>query len=162
MNHDTELKLQAYLDGELSPAESQCMAEQLAHEPTSQALYQEIRSIKTVLAGNEMELELPEPRPFYWSKIASAIEQPAAERLATPTAARALAGWWRWAVPLGGVALLTLFFNWHQWFTPPPARLAIGHEIEVLLEETTAFNFRSETDAMSVVWVSGQQDWLAP
>src|SRR5881296_2996806 len=75
INHETELKLQAYLDGELSPGEAKTVADLLRRDAGAQALYQELRIAKSLLAENELERKLPESGEFYWSKIRRQIER---------------------------------------------------------------------------------------
>src|SRR6266536_3491712 len=75
INHETELRLQAYLDGELSEAEAKGIADLLRCDAGAQTLYQELRIAKSLLAGNELERKLPEPPEFYWSKIQRHIER---------------------------------------------------------------------------------------
>jgi len=43
INHETELKLQAYLDGELSAGEAKAIADLFGRDAGAQALYQELR-----------------------------------------------------------------------------------------------------------------------
>ena len=75
INHETELELQAYLDGELSAGEAKAIADLLGRDAGAQALYQELRTAKSLLAGNELDRKLPESREFYWSKIQRQIDQ---------------------------------------------------------------------------------------
>ena len=75
INHETELKLQAYLDGELPAGEAKAITDLLERDASAQRTYQELRSTRSLLAGNEVERKLPESPEFYWSKIRRQIEQ---------------------------------------------------------------------------------------
>jgi len=75
INHEKELKLQAYLDGELPADEANAIADLLGRDAGAQALYQELRVAKSLLAGNELERTLSESREFYWSKIQRQIDR---------------------------------------------------------------------------------------
>ena len=95
INHETELKLQAYLDGELPAGEAKAIADLLGRDAGAKALYQELRIAKSFLVENELERALPESREFYWSKIQRQIERvesTQADGLTEPAASR----WWPW------------------------------------------------------------------
>jgi len=97
INHETELKLQAYLDGELSEAQAKGIADLLGCDAGAQTLYQELRIAKSLLAGNELERKLPEPPEFYWSKIQRHIERLESTQWLWPCATRKAAGtFWPW------------------------------------------------------------------
>src|SRR5690349_21859011 len=88
MNQEMELKLQAWLDGELSPAEAGKMAALVETDGDARALYTELQQTSLALKGNEPEMRLPETREFYWSKIEREIA-----RLETAPASSTLP-WW--------------------------------------------------------------------
>ena len=161
INHETELKLQAYLDGELSAGEAKAIAGLLGSDASAQALYQELRIAKSLLDGNELERKLPESREFYWSKIQRQIERlesTQADGLTEPAASR----WWtRFLAPAGVLAALAVFVA-VALRSPDGGGTFLGlddsHEIETPLEETSSFSFRSEAAAMTVVWVDSHRE----
>src|SRR5258707_14151177 len=69
MNQELQLKLQAYLDGELPDGEAAEARELIARDGEAQALVAELANTSAALAGHEAEGKLPETREFYWSKI---------------------------------------------------------------------------------------------
>ena len=73
MNRDFQLKLQAYLDGELPPQETEKVIHSLRTDPEALALHEELKLTKSLLQGNELEIKLGESREFYWSKICREI-----------------------------------------------------------------------------------------
>ena len=159
--HEKELKLQAYLDGELSAGEAKAIADLMGRDAGVQALYQELRSAKSLLAGNELERKLPESCEFYWSKIQrqiNRVEPAQADGRTEPAASR----WWpRFLAPAGVLAALAVFVA--VVLRSPEggqAFLALddSHEIETPLEETSSFSFRSEAAAMTVVWVDSHRE----
>src|SRR4051812_42266364 len=104
MNQDLELTIQALLDGELSSREAGQLERLLATDAEARALCAELKMTKTVLAGNEPELKLPETREFYWSKIQRQIEH---AEVAEPVARTPFwLTWRRYFAPLGGVAIV--------------------------------------------------------
>jgi len=161
INHEKELKLQAYLDGELSADEAKATADLLGRDAGAQALCQELRVAKSLLAGNELERKLPESREFYWSKIQRQIdraESMQADGLTEPSASH----WWpRFLAPAGVLAALAVFVA-VVLRSPegggPFLALDDSHEIETPLEETSSFSFRSEAAAMTVVWVDSHRE----
>ena len=101
MNDETKIKLQAYLDGELSGRDAREVSELLNTESEAKAFFAELQFVKTALHGNELELKLPETREFYWSKIQRGIERGAKEPAQT-----AGFSWWKpvYARFAGGLA----------------------------------------------------------
>ena len=161
IDHETELKLQAYLDGELPAREAKAIADLLGRDAGAQALYQELRIAKSLLVENELERTLPESREFYWSKVQRQIERvesTQADGLTEPAASR----WWpRFLTPAGVLAALAVFVA--VVLRSPEGgetflALDDSHEIETPLEETSSFSFRSEAAAMTVVWVDSHRE----
>lgn len=151
MNQDLELKLQAYLDGELSESDAKGVSALLEADAAAQALYVELQHTSRLLKGNEPELRLPESREFFWSKIEREIQRLDAEPVRT-------APWWmgfvrRHLASVSGVgvaaALLLVAALQMNWVSPD-----LLEEIENPLEETSSFSFRSESQKMTVVWIS--------
>src|SRR5512138_813224 len=87
IDYTEQLKLQAYLDGELPEAEARRMTDRLAQDPEAAALLTELRQTTEAVAAFEKEVRLPESREFYWSKIQREIQrqaQPAPEAATLP------------------------------------------------------------------------------
>ena len=161
INHETELKLQAYLDGESSEAEAKGIADLLGCDAGAQTLYQELRIAKSLLAGNELERKLPEPPEFYWSKIQRHIERLESTQADGLTETAASRWWTRFLAPVGVLAALAVFVAVALRNPEGGGRfLALddSHEIETPLEETSSFSFRSEAAAMTVVWVDSHRE----
>jgi hypothetical protein len=75
MDLETQLKVQAYLDGELPEAESREIGNLVARDREALALHTELRNTRTALVGSEIGVELPESREFFWSKIQREIQR---------------------------------------------------------------------------------------
>jgi len=160
INHQTQLKVQAYLDGELSAGEARAVEELMRSDADAQALHQELRIARSFLAGNELERKLPESPEFYWSKIRRQIERAEStpDGLSEPTAPP----WWsRFLAPAGVLGALAVFVAL-VLRSPQDGgtflALDDSHEIETPLEETSSFSFRSEAAAMTVVWVDSHRE----
>ena len=156
MKAELELKLQAYLDGELSAGDVREVEASLAGDPEAQRLLAELRTTVGVLRDNEPQMPLLESRDFYWSKIERAIESAQPERVQP-----LLAFWYslrRILVPVAGVALV-LFLGIASLkvntVSDPLAHLA---EVESLSEHVSSFSFRSQSQNMFVVWLHENAD----
>lgn len=75
MKQDLQLKLQAYLDGELPSSEAKAVSVLLTQDADARALLAELTNTHSALAGFESEIKLPESREFYWSKIVRDIQR---------------------------------------------------------------------------------------
>jgi anti-sigma factor RsiW len=147
MDTQEQLKLQAYVDGELPESETRQVAEWLARDPEAKALHGELLRTRQVLSGFEAEIRLPETREFYWSKIQREIqrqEQPRPEPVAAPSW---LAVWRRLLVPSSGLALLALAGLLMIPWSPV-------HFAETSLEDSQAFTYHDYTAGMTLVWLS--------
>jgi len=161
INHQTQLKLQAYLDGELPPGEARAIGELLACEAEAQPLLEELKATRALLVGNELELKLPETREFYWSKIQRQVEREEQREPAVDAPAPAPPWWIRFLAPAGALAVLAvlvLIALRSPERSQPLLASDDSHEIETPLEETSSFSFRSEAAAMTVVWVDSHRE----
>ncbi len=151
MTFDCQLKLQAYLDGELPPAEANQIEQLLAGDSEARALADELRQTMAVVRGNELPCPAPAPQAFYWSQIQRQIlsEQARAERAPRPSI---FLGWRRLAASFVGVAAVFAFV------LLPSHRLAspvspFANEIEVVGDQTEAVVFHDQTAKMTMVWL---------
>src|SRR5688572_11151624 len=100
MNHELQLKVQAKIDGELSPKETREIESIINSSEEARGLHEELTWARAAVRGNEMPRPVPDTREFYWSQIQRAIDrQPAPE--AVP--AHPWSGWKRFFVPLTAV-----------------------------------------------------------
>jgi len=152
MTTEAELNLQAYLDGELSGRQEREVAEWLARDAEAQKLAAELKMTKTALMGAELEMQVPESREFYWSKIHREIERGSVVE-ARPVA-NWLAAWRRLLVPAAGMALVAFLtvtsFKMYEGGDDSRHHSAV---VENLSEHTGAYSFRSQSEKMFVVWV---------
>lgn len=150
MEYDKQLKLQAYLDGELPEAEARSVANWLAQESDATALLAELRQTRQTLSGFENELKLPESREFYWSKIQREIDRhvvAGGEGHHFPLLLRLR----RAILPAGAVGILALaiFF----FFRPVPAV-----DTEMAMADTGAMTYRDYDSGTTLVWLSYPSD----
>ncbi len=152
MNTATQLKVQAYLDNELSPAEARQVASLISSDSEARLVYSELKDTKEILAGNESPATLPDSPDFYWSQIQRRIA--AEEKIAprtTPTP------WWMklLAPAAGAIALFAALLSIQGPSVRPTGSSDISamHEIENNPQMST-ITFRSESEGVTVVWVS--------
>ncbi len=149
MDEQAQLKLQAYLDGELAQSERSEVEAWLARDAAATALLTEMRHTIGALVDFESEIRLPESREFYWSKIAREIERSTrADR--APLERTWFAAWRRVLVPAGAMAAVFaagLFAVLQLGGTQQP-------ESEMALTDTEVFTYRDYAEGMTLVWVS--------
>ena len=154
MNREFELKLQSYVDGELSSGESRQVTALVDADQDARALLAELEMARNVLVANEPEMKVPESREFYWSKIQRQIEHSDVPQAAARTPF--WLAWRRYFAPIGGVAIVTLLAVFSMKFYDVGLEDAPNHhlaEIENLSEHAGSLSFRSQSENMFVVWV---------
>ncbi len=151
MKQDLELKLQACLDGELSPEEAREVAALVDADADARALRDELQMTRAMLQGNEPEMRLPESREFFWGKIEREIQR-LEDQPAAPSAPWWLAFMRRHIAAVSGVgvatALLLVGAFQMNWVAPD-----LLEEIDNPMDDNT-ISFRSESQKMTVVWIS--------
>jgi negative regulator of sigma E activity len=152
MNVEAGIKLQAFLDGELTGREAQQVEALLKSDAEAGALFAELQQTRATLKGNEPEFRLPESGEFFWSKIEREIE-----RLEAAPAGDQSPGWIlflrRHLAAVSGVAVaaaLVIFAVFQLNLVSP----GILEEIDNPLDDVGTFSFRSESQKMTLVWIS--------
>ena len=150
MDCEAQLKLQAYLDGELPENEQREVANWLARDQEAVALLGELRQTRKAMAGFEDGIRLPESREFYWSKIQREIQrlEPAPRPARTVSLASLLA---RLIVPAGAIAALAVaaLIAIH-----PSVANGANASTDASLTDAGAFTYRDQAAGMTVVWLS--------
>ena len=159
MNAEQQLKLMAWVDGELPDTEARQMAEYVQAEKAAQALTDELRMCKSMLAGNEPSPTLAESREFYWSKIQREIERQ--EKIAPqPGQFSWLASWRRVLAPVSGLALIAFVsvFSFNLLRTPTlEDTMKELVEVENLSEDIGTISYKSQSENMFVVYVYNKE-----
>jgi len=162
MNSDTQLKIQAYLDNELSSGDARKLAGLITSDREAQALYNSLRATKDLLKANEPEVKLDDSREFYWSRIQRQIETASREPAPGPASP-----WWiRIVAPLAGtaalfalvIAVLNPGTNVTRKSSPETlASKPLHGQVQDLTPEVSSVTFRSEADGVTVVWLSAKE-----
>ena len=150
MNQDFQLKLQAYLDGELSERETRAVEATLTGDADARALLTELRNTSGALADFEASLKLPETREFFWSKVERQIqrESNAATRHLAP-----VPFWRRFLIPTGAFAALVLV-GLIGFRSLAPENYNQTPAVETFLTDAGAMTYRDDVEQMTVVWLS--------
>jgi len=147
MKHELELKVQAWLDGELPDQEARRIGAWIARDAEATALAAELGSLRQAMSHNETAGVLGESREFYWSKIQRQIQR--------ETGARRDGGlswsarWRRYMAPLAGAAALACALMLAVRQTSSPT----FDEISSTGEGMEAVTFHDQAAQMTVVWL---------
>jgi len=156
MDFDKQLKLQAYLDGELPEGERRAVESSLAQDAEAAALLAEFRHTNAALGTFESELKLPESREFFWSKIERELRrQEVVPRRETQLSWLWWVGWRRFLVPVGAVAALALLLVSLRTNHPGGGT---GSGIVATFADDKAFTYRDQTQGTTLVWLSYAAD----
>ena len=148
IDQETQIKIQAFLDGELAGTEAREIAALIARDREAAALHTELKHTRGALSGAEQGIVLPESREFYWSKIRRDIE-----RLEQPQAIAATPSLWqlirRLLKPVAAVAAVVVFgaILFHQ-----VGGLNGGSDVLVASADMDAITYRDDTDGTTYVW----------
>ncbi len=150
---DKNLKLQAWLDGELPPGEARDIERTVAEDPAAAALLRELKLIKTAVREFDGHPKLPEAREFFWSKIERSIA--AQERAAESAATRA--GWRilfkRFLVPAFGVAMVVI-----AGMLAVPRQTPANSRIVTASSGEPAFVYHDDAGGTTLVWLTYPAD----
>lgn len=152
MNRDLQLKLQAFLDGELCEREARRVSDWIETDAEARALLSELRWAKSALCGGaELERPVPENREFYWSKIERAIDR--LEKVPEDCGERNwLLRWRRFLAPAASLVLVAVLAVVGVKSFTPSAEAYLA-EVEMPSQHVGAYSFRSQRENMFVVWV---------
>ena len=151
MNQDLQLKLQAYLDGELPSGEAQNLADLLDRDAAARDLFVELTNTRAALLSHEPAIKIPDSREFYWSKIRRQIEreeQSVPIKKSVPMMERIR----RLLVPAGTVAAMMLGVMVIQQQLGQGGYAAM--EADGVHEDSEAFTYRDYASGTTLVWLS--------
>jgi anti-sigma factor RsiW len=155
MKHDLELRLQAWLDGELPEKEARQVGEWIARDAEASALVAELRAINEVLPSNETPRTVPATREFYWSQLERRLQQPVAA--AKPVRSSWLARWQSYLLPLTGMAAVACALIVTTRHGRPPT----FDEICATSDAMETVTFHDQSGQMTVVWLQNSSP-IAP
>jgi anti-sigma factor RsiW len=147
MKHNLELKVQAWVDGELPEKEARRIGDWIGRDAEAAALAAELGSLKQAMLQNEAAAHLTDSREFYWSKVQRQIEREGGagrtKRLPWYAPWRRIAAMATGAVALACVLLMTVFQTKAPTFD----------ELTSTGEGMEAVSFHDQSGQMTVVWL---------
>jgi anti-sigma factor RsiW len=161
MDYESQLKLQAYFDGELPENETRDVANWLARDREAVGLLAELRNTRKAVKGFESDIKLPETREFYWSKIERDIGQLEQSEPAVSLQEPGFAWWRRYLVPATAFAVLLLAVVGARHLSLPMGSAFFSRSgarqfspIETAFADTGVFTYRDHAEGITVVWLS--------
>jgi anti-sigma-K factor RskA len=156
MNDELTIKIQAWVDGELSGWQSRGIAKLVERDTEAKALATELRQTKAALTQNEMTVAVPELREFYWNKIRLQIEreEAAGTKRMSPAPWNPLSIFRSIGLPLAGVAVAAAvaMVTLNQFSKPS------YDEVTTTSDEMSALTFHDQSAGMTVVWLQDNTD----
>lgn len=150
MDLNLQLKLQAYVDGELSEREAREVETLLTSSSESRGLIAELKNTRAALEVFEVDIQLPETREFYWSKIQRAI----ARVDEVESASRVRVYWWRkLLIPSGTFAALAAVVLLAVNLSHSRHNSTVV-TVETVLVDSGAMTYRDQGESMTLVWLS--------
>jgi anti-sigma factor RsiW len=159
MSEEQQLKLQAFLDGELPENEAREILAWTQRDPAAAALLAELENVSHALARAELISTLPESRGFFWAKIEREIQRLEPEKIPAQEISifkklRKL------LLPASGFAILIAAgVTAHFIFSAPKAVVETEAEadtasVETSLADADATTYRDESEGTTLVLFS--------
>ena len=144
---EPEIKIQAYVDGELSDRERTRVEALLNKDAEARALYEALKAMREVVSENEPVLKMPETREFFWSKIEREIQ--GSERITEAPVQEKTPWWMKFFVPVGAAACLLAVLT-----VSPQQGATQSADLSVTEVATSGgFTVYAPEENMTVVWV---------
>ena len=161
MNREQQLKLQAFLDGELPEREAREILAWTQRDGAAAALLAELKNTRQAMVKSEPHLSVPESREFYWSKIEREIQRLEPPAVSAPGIS-IFTGMRRWLLPAGAVATLAVA-GLIAHFNVPKAVVdnvadADTPTVETTLANSDATTYRDASEGTTLVWFSPTAD----
>lgn len=156
MKTETLLKVQSWIDGELSAREAVEVEAMVRDDAQLRALAADLRRLQSFLRSGEQPRQVPCSPEFYWSGIERGIDALDQDGDRSRAKIHRLPWWLRVMAPLAaGVAVLLVLF-----MSLPDGSSAFLSgsyaEIDSPLSDVGSITFRSETEHMTIVWVDSR------
>jgi anti-sigma factor RsiW len=164
MNTEQQLKLQAFLDGELPERERRAILLWMQDNHEAAALFAELKNTRAAMVKSEPHLSVPETREFFWSKIERGIQRLAPEIKFAPEIS-IFARLRRLLLPAGALAALVMAgLVAHSYFSGLKTNVenladADGTpDVETALANSDATTYRDAGEGTTLVWFSPTAD----
>ncbi len=158
MNQEQQLKLQAFLDGELPEREAHEILAWTQRDREAAALLAELKNTRLAMMKAEPSLSMLESREFFWSKIEREIQRQ--ETRSEPmSGVSILSKLRRWLLPASAVATVIIagmiaHFNNASKVIVQSMNDADTPVVETTLASTAATTYRDAGEGTTLVWFS--------
>ena len=161
MTSEQQLKLQAFLDGELPEREAREILAWTQREGDAAALLAELKNTRQAMAKSEPHLSVPEAREFFWSKIEREIQRLEPQATSAPDVS-IFAALRRFLLPASAIATLVIA-GMIAHFNGPKAVVesvadADTPSVETTLANSDATTYRDASEGTTLVWFSSAAD----
>lgn len=151
---EQKLKIQAYLDGELSQSEAKKVEFLIASDNEAKQIFEELKCATDLLQNNEPEIKMPISRELFWNRIYNEIQKSEDESISVFDYIRHLKYLLlntKYLVPVAAaiIALVSIFLI--KDIAQPIEDYLVS--IETTSEEVGSYSFRVQSENMFVVWI---------
>lgn len=168
MTDQQAIQIQAYIDGELSPEDTLQLLAQFESDPEAHQFCEALKFEKSLLTEmGEKNHELPVAHSYFWKGIASSIQSEEALKVVpmTPAPTKGVPQWLSWLIPVGITACIAIVAVQSDFLgsvmdgirstgKKAARRAPSFHEIDSQQKNAGFISFRSESEGVSVVWIS--------
>jgi anti-sigma factor RsiW len=161
MNEEQQLKLQAFLDGELPEREAREILAWTQRDREATALLAELKNTRQALVKSESYLSVPESRDFFWSKIEREIQRLEPQTTSAPNVS-IFAALRRFLLPASAVAALVIAGLFAHFNAPKVIIENVADadtpSVETTLANSDATTYRDASEGTTLVWFSSAAD----
>jgi anti-sigma factor RsiW len=161
MNLEQQLKLQAFLDGELPEREAREILAWTQRDHEAAALLAELKNTRQAMVKSEPHLSVPESREFFWSKIESAIQRLEPQATIAPRVS-IFAALRRFLLPASAVVALVIAGLFAHFNAPKVVGESVADtdtpSVETTLANSDATTYRDASEGTTLVWFSSATD----
>ncbi len=165
MNQEQQLKLQAFLDGELPEREAREILLWTQRDSAAASLLAELKNTRAAMAKSELHLSVPESREFFWSKIEREIQwlEPQAASAPKVSIFTVLRRLLLPAIAVSALVIAGLFAHFNVPSNVPKTVVATVADADAPTVETTLANsdattYRDAGEGTTLVWFSSAAD----
>ena len=157
MTNEQQLKLQAFLDGELPEREAHEILAWTQRDGTAAALLAELKNTRQTMLKSEPHLSVPESREFFWSKIEREIQRGEPQAGPRPDVS-IFAALRRFLLPASAIATLVIAGMIAHFNVPKTVVESVADSdattVETTLASTDATTYRDASEGTTLVWFS--------
>jgi anti-sigma factor RsiW len=165
VNLEQQLKLQAFLDGELPEREAREILAWTQRDSAAASLLAELKNTRAAMTKSEPHLSVPESREFFWSKIEREIQRTESRVISTPRVS-IFTSLRRFLLPASAVATVVIAGMIAHFEFPNNAPKAVVENVadadtttvETTLANSDATTYRDASEGTTLVWFSSTDD----